>query len=187
MNLSINKTILKLKNFVNSNLYIIIFVTITLVAATVLGILFSNNYLSININPEISSTGKIVKINFESIELANTERERQAGLMNRQDLCDTCGMLFVFEESSYRSFWMENTYLPLDIIFIDDSGKVINISYDATPLDSEKRYKSDKPAKYVLEVNGGFSKKYDLKAGDIFKIQELIDSAKPYQKDLLGV
>lgn len=123
---------------------------------------------------------KLININFQYLELADSEQERQQGLMFRKELCKTCGMLFVFENSENRSFWMENTYLPLDIIFIDDTGKIINITPDAVPLDSSKRYNSTRPAKYVLEVNSGFSKEFDLVAGDRFDILEMIDSSKEF-------
>lgn len=157
------------------NVFLLSFI---LVLILVSGLIITTNNLK-KVSPEISSTGKIHRINFETIELADSEQERQFGLMNRKELCDTCSMLFVFDDINYRSFWMENTYIPLDIIFIDETGKIVNISNNAVPLDTSVRYNSTAPAKYVLEVNAGFSKQFDLKPGDQFKIDEMIAASKP--------
>nr|QOV09146.1 DUF192 domain-containing protein [uncultured Thermoplasmata archaeon] len=92
-------------------------------------------------------------------EVADTSAERAAGLMNRETLAQDWGMLFVFDTPQNVSFWMKNTLIPLDIIFIDSAGKVVNIEQaDPEPgvADAELiRYCSDSPVKWVLEVNQG--------------------------------
>lgn len=128
----------------------------------------------------ISSTGKVHNPKLSYIELADSQEERSKGLMNRQSLCRECAMLFIFEESSVRTFWMENTYIALDIIFLDQEGKIIAISENAEPLNRDKRYSSNFSSKYVLEVNSGFTKANDLQLGDQFKVQEMIQNGQPY-------
>lgn len=99
------------------------------------------------------------------IEVASNDFETQQGLMFRQSMADTQGMLFIFEGMEPRSFWMKNTFISLDIIYIDNQRRVVSIQKNATPL-SERSLPSDGPAQYVLEMNGGWSDKYGLKKGD---------------------
>jgi uncharacterized membrane protein (UPF0127 family) len=107
-----------------------------------------------------------------AIELAITPEEKMQGLMYRESLEEKSGMLFINENAAMLSFWMKNTYIPLDIIFIDENREIINIE-KADPCKQEKcpLYKSKGEAKYVLEINQGDSSKYDLKKGDklVFK------------------
>jgi uncharacterized membrane protein (UPF0127 family) len=113
------------------------------------------------------------------LEYALTNPQRAVGLMNRGSLCEDCGMLFVFENSQELSFWMKNTLIPLDIIFISREGVVTNIE-SATPELINKNdgdyitYKSNGEAIYVLEVNQGWSEKNQLKAGDRLNLNTLI-------------
>ncbi len=99
------------------------------------------------------------------IEKATDERERQFGLMFRRSMDEFQGMLFLFEESEARSFWMENTYIPLDIMFVDENNTILNIHHNATPLSKQSLHSKGK-AKYAVEVNGGFSERHQIKAGD---------------------
>lgn len=89
-----------------------------------------------------------------SIEIADNSLERQKGLMFRENLCTECGMLFIFKEDQPLKFWMKNTPIPLDIIFINSKKEVIGIHH-ATPCKEEKCeiYSSKEDGKYVLEVN----------------------------------
>jgi hypothetical protein len=89
------------------------------------------------------------------VEIANTEKERQTGLMFRESLCDDCGMLFVFEQEGLYGFWMKNTLIPLDIIFIDADFDVVDI-FHAVPCAGNvcDSYTPRQKALYVLEVNG---------------------------------
>lgn len=122
-----------------------------------------------NLNQNLSeiyiySDKKIIKV---SVETANDNEERLRGLMFREDLDEKRGMLFVFEDENNRTFWMKNTLIPLDIVFINKEFEIINIEY-ALPCKKEPcaLYKSKKPAKYVLEVNSNFTTKNDIDTGN---------------------
>lgn len=99
------------------------------------------------------------------VEIADDPRERARGLMFRRQMADDHGMLFDFFEEGRQSFWMENTYIPLDMLFINDDGTVDSIAREATPL-SERSIPSDGPVRYVLEINGGLSDKLGIRPGD---------------------
>ena len=101
------------------------------------------------------------------VETADEAGEQALGLMFRESLPENSGMLFIFPDSSPRSFWMKNTLIPLDIIFIDENFEIIDIKH-AVPCRAEPcaLYKSAKPAKYVLEVNEGFAEKNSVGVGD---------------------
>jgi uncharacterized protein len=88
------------------------------------------------------------------VETAITKEEQITGLMHRTELADHKGMLFIYPEPKLQTFWMKNTKIPLDIIFIDSEKKIVNIE-TATPCKTNNcpTYKSLKAAKYVLEIN----------------------------------
>jgi len=98
------------------------------------------------------------------VEIAQTEETASLGLMFREDLPDTRGMLFVFPQQQILSFWMRNTLIPLDIAFIDESGVIVDLQHMA-PLDESKNYISAEPALYALEVNVGWFEKHGIKVG----------------------
>ena len=98
-----------------------------------------------------------------SAEVAATEASRQQGLMNRQTMPAQDGMLFVFEQNQRFCMWMKNTYLPLSVAFVDDSGAIINIA-DMVPQ-SEQSHCATKPARYALEMNVGWFEKRGLRSG----------------------
>ena len=102
------------------------------------------------------------------VELARTEAEREKGLMDRHAMAETAGMLFDFGRDQMLMFWMKNTYIPLDMIFIDHGGHVVSIKHDAKPLD-ETTISSQVPAAGVLEVNAGVADRIGLKVGDEVK------------------
>ncbi|HIH17967.1 MAG TPA: DUF192 domain-containing protein [Nanoarchaeota archaeon] len=101
------------------------------------------------------------------VEIADEPYEHARGLMFRESMKDDEGMLFIFSDSEYRTFWMKNTLIPLDIIFIDGDSQIVDIT-TMQPCEKEpcETYTSSGPAKYVLEVNAGFAEKNGLKAGD---------------------
>lgn len=99
------------------------------------------------------------------IELAQTDEERALGLMNRKSMEDTQGMLFIFDFPSEQSFWMKNTYISLDIMYVDADMEIVSIRKYTTPL-SEDGVPSLKPAQYVVETNAGFADKYHVQVGD---------------------
>lgn len=99
------------------------------------------------------------------IELATTDEERANGLMNRKSMSDEQGMLFVFPAAEEQSFWMKNTYISLDIIYVNEQLEIVSVQKYATPL-SEESLPSFKKAMYVVEVNAGFCDKYHIAYGD---------------------
>jgi uncharacterized protein len=103
------------------------------------------------------------------VEIASTPGEVERGLMYRKSLDDGRGMLFVFQDEVVHSFWMKNTLIPLDIMFIardgPGAGRIVGIAENTTPL-SEAPISVGKPSTYVLEVPGGWSKRVGVKAGD---------------------
>lgn len=112
----------------------------------------------------ILDSNKVIKKKID-IEIADTEYDRELGLMFRKEMSDEQGMLFIFPVEDELSFWMRNTYIPLDMIFINTQKRIITIHKNTIPL-SEGSYRSNAPAKYVLEVNGGFTDRYQIKEGD---------------------
>jgi len=99
------------------------------------------------------------------VEIADDEAERTKGLMFRETLLADHGMLFLFPDEAERSFWMRNTILPLDIIYVSKTGQVVSIQknaipYDKTPLPSYGE------AAAVLEINGGLSDQLGIRPGD---------------------
>lgn len=102
------------------------------------------------------------------IELADTPIKRSYGLMDRKKLEENTGMLFVFPNKTNQVFWMQNTYIPLDIALLDDSGKIMQIE-SMVPM-STKLVVSDDPCKYALEMNKGWFLKNKINVGfQIFK------------------
>jgi len=111
---------------------------------------------------------------FLKVEIAKTEEERALGLMFRHSLPENRGMLFIFEKEEYQSFWMKNCFFPLDLIFMDKNGKIVDIKENFEPCKDDPcpSYKSKEKAKYVLEVNGGFCKKNNIKVGLLLKLPQ---------------
>lgn len=101
-------------------------------------------------------------------EIADSPSEWQEGLMYRESLGEDEGMLFVFPDENYRSFWMKNTLIPLDLLFLSSNGTIMDIKQDFQPCRTEfcGSYKSKEKAKYVLEVNGGLANINNLSIGD---------------------
>ncbi|WP_173024519.1 DUF192 domain-containing protein [Acidovorax sp. SRB_14] len=96
-------------------------------------------------------------------QVAKASQERQIGLMNRPSMPQHEGMLFVFEQPATQCFWMKNTLLPLTAAFVADDGSIVNLA-DMQPQ-TEDSHCSQKPVRYVLEMNQGWFAKKGLKAG----------------------
>jgi uncharacterized membrane protein (UPF0127 family) len=116
------------------------------------------NLLALNI---IKADGEKVTL---EVELAETDRQKERGLMERTELGENRGMLFVFDQEQTLSFWMKNTLIPLSIAYIDESGTIVDVQ-DMQPLD-ETPHPSAEPAKYALEVNQGFFEENGINVGD---------------------
>ncbi len=102
-------------------------------------------------------------------EVARTPDEREQGLMYRQELPEGTGMLFVFDEEAVRSFWMQNTYVPLDIAFLDVSLRVVDIQQMA-PQTTDP-HESAAPAMFALEVPQGWFAAHGVKVGNQAKVE----------------
>ncbi len=85
--------------------------------------------------------------------------------MYRTKMLEMRGMLFIFEYEKKQSFWMRNTFIPLDIIFVNKNYEIVKIHKNTQPF-ADTSYPSEAPAIYVVEVNGGFTDKYSVKEGD---------------------
>lgn len=128
-------------------------------------------------NPEFKKlriSGQNGDIEFR-VEIADDPSERSRGLMDRNSLKDDEGMLFIFEKSNYVNFWMKNTLIPLDMIFIDQNHKIVHIANDVKPCPKGTLncplYPSELPVKYVLEINAGLSKKHGFRNGDPVQLE----------------
>lgn len=124
-----------------------------------LSLLFLNNN-SIN---EVCFKEKCFKV-----EIANNEIERSQGLMFRQNLSENEGMLFIFPKEDNYNFWMKNTLIPLDIIWISKDKEVIYIQKNVLPCQKDpcQKYISPKKAQYVLEINANQTEKTEINIGD---------------------
>jgi uncharacterized membrane protein (UPF0127 family) len=124
-------------------------------------------------NTKFMKEGKLSFRNAESdeiitnidIEIAKSNYEIEQGLMYRRSLPANGGMLFVFPQANYRTFWMKNTFLSLDILFVNEDKEIIRICKNATPL-SEVSIPSGGKAQYVVEVLAGFTDAYEIHLGD---------------------
>jgi uncharacterized protein len=113
-----------------------------------------------------------------SVELAMTREEQARGLMYRTELEEGTGMLFVFDDESERTFWMSNTPIALDILYIRGDATIGSIASNTTPY-SEKTIPSRGPARYVLEVPGGWSQRHGVKTGDRVTLPDLAHAGRP--------
>jgi uncharacterized protein len=110
----------------------------------------------------IDKNGKeIAKID---IEIVNKNAERNQGLMYRTHMGEFQGMLFLFDKPAPQAFWMHNTYISLDIIYVNEKKEVVSIQKNAA-VQSDQSLPSLKPAQYVVEVNAGFSDRYGIVEG----------------------
>ena len=115
-------------------------------------------------NLQVIDSAGAEKASFD-IEFATTDYEQQTGLMYRTKMKDRQGMLFIFEDAQPRYFYMKNTYIPLDIIFVAPDSSIVSIAKDAKALD-ETVLPSGKPAKFVLEIKAGLSNNLHIQKGD---------------------
>ncbi len=106
------------------------------------------------------------------VEVADTPSKRELGLQYRRDLPPDRGMIFLFPTESEHSFWMKNTPLPLDMIFISKDLKIVGIVEQAVPFSTDSR-SVPAASQFVLEINGGLSKRHGIKAGDSVRFHAL--------------
>ncbi len=106
------------------------------------------------------------------LEVADAPEERARGLMYRKELAGDAGMIFVFPSSEEHGFWMKNTFVSLDMIFVGEDLKVAGVAADTEPL-SEETVTVGKPSKYVIEVVAGFCAKHGIAAGTTVRLTDV--------------
>ncbi len=111
------------------------------------------------------------------IELARTPEEQQRGLMFRESLPERTGMLFLFEDDDPHKFWMKNTMIPLDMIWMDGAGRVLFISADTPPCKADPcpNYGPEVPSRSVLEIAGGLAAKELVTVGSIIRFEDVTE------------
>ena len=111
------------------------------------------------------------------LEIASTPAQKAKGLSGRSSLCPQCGMLFIFSSDAIQTFWMKDTLIPLDMIFLDSKGTVVTIHTarpePGLPLHELTTYSSTAPARYVIELNANQSQKIGLNVGDTISLPQL--------------
>lgn len=110
------------------------------------------------------------------VEVANTPAKREMGLQYRRELADDRGMIFIFAVESQQSFWMKNTPIPLDMIFINRDHQIVGIVEQTTPFSLEPRSVAS-PSRYVLEIKGGLAKRHGIQAGDSVRFEGIATNA----------
>ncbi|WP_245622346.1 DUF192 domain-containing protein [Litoreibacter arenae] len=115
----------------------------------------------------VSVKGPFGQITFR-VEIADDAQERATGLMNRKSLPTLSGMLFVYERPQPLAFWMRNTLIPLDIIFVEPTGRIAKIHPNAVPLD-ETPIPGGDGLSHVLEIGGGLAARFGISEGDILR------------------
>lgn len=107
------------------------------------------------------------------VQVADTFNTRMMGLMFRQEMPQDEGMVFLFEQEQPLNFWMKNTFIPLDIVYMDNDWKVVSIQKNAKPCESDPcvLYPSKEKARYVLEIHAGLSDKLGIREGDTVQLQ----------------
>ena len=142
----------------------------------------SSHYLKDQINPHPPSDYSDGALDFVHmggsikasifVEIADTRETQIKGLMGRSDLNINKGMLFIFKQLKPRKFWMKNTLISLDIIFIGRDGCIVNIAESTTPM-SNQIYRSNGPIKYVVEVRAGFVKRFKIDSSTCIRWRRL--------------
>lgn len=124
-------------------------------------------------NPKLK-TGKVsfpeAKNEAVTVEITERDEDRQRGLMYRKSMPEDRGMIFTFEERENHRFWMHNTCIPLDMLFIDRDGTIVGIEENTSTMD-DSTFEVGCPSSYVLELNAGWTRKHGVKAGQKVKLE----------------
>lgn len=100
------------------------------------------------------------------IEFAESQYEKETGLMYRESMEDNQGMLFIYQEEAPRSFYMKDTYIPLDIIFYAADSTAVSFQENAEPMNETSLSSGGEPAQFVLEINAGLVEEWNIEEGD---------------------
>ncbi len=162
----------------NKNIKTVLAVALIAIAATVVYFVMnkkeSSEYLVVETSaPTFKKEGELLFISKAEretlaaidIEIADNDQKTAQGLMYRSSMPRNAGMLFLMPREEIQGFWMRNTYIPLDIIFVNSNKEIVTIHANTTPM-KENSYISTEPALYVVEVNAGYCKKNNIKEGD---------------------
>jgi len=130
--------------------------------------------------PSVAESGlRVTKMRIGSqnftLEIADTDATRTQGLMGRKSMPDDHGMIFVFPDEQPRAFWMMNTHIPLDLIYLDAAGRILSI-HQLKPFDATG-VRSEGAAKYAIELNQGAAARAGIKKGDLLTIPK--EAAEP--------
>lgn len=143
---------------------------IVIIIFVVLLLIYLSTKLFASKSSPIRSINQNIKDQTFTLEVADNNYLLAKGLSKRQSLCANCGMIFIFKKEMTQTFWMKDTLIPLDIIFINSSGVITNIvTAKPEPNKSDFQltlYQSSAPAKFVIELNADTSKNINLKSGD---------------------
>ena len=151
-------------------------IVIGILAIAVIGFFIVNNFITNN-EPDVEyyTFTKEGELTFTDslgtlkakidLEIADNDYERQLGLMNRKEMKENEGMLFIFPMQGNQSFWMRNTLISLDMIFINDQKKIVTI-HKNTKILSDQSYPASQPSMYVVEVLAGYTDKHNIQVGD---------------------
>lgn len=128
-------------------------------------------YRLLSKNPTNNSTINLnIKNEKFNLEIAKTLTQKSRGLSNRSSLCSNCGMIFVYQKEGTYPFWMKDTLIPLDIIWISNQGVITDIvtanPQPNTPITKLTLYQNTKPAQYIIELNAGRCREIELQAGN---------------------
>ena len=121
--------------------------------------------------PKVTITTKDGREVAFQVEIADTPAKREMGLQYRRELSDDKGMIFLFPSESVQSFWMKNTPIPLDMIFISGDKKIVGIVEQTAPFSLDPR-SVNVSSQYVLEINGGLSKRRGITTGDAVRFDD---------------
>ncbi len=119
-----------------------------------------------------SATGSLMRF---TAEVAGTEAAREKGLMMRDKMATSAGMLFVYQQPEHAYFWMKNTLIPLDMIFADATGRVTTVHSNAAPMD-ETPIDGGPDVSFVLEINGGLAARLGLAPGAAMRSDAIAQS-----------
>ena len=157
----------------------IFIIAVLAIAAIVVAFIVNNkesnlNFITKDTEPVFKKEGELIFISkvendtlaVIDIEIADNDQKTAQGLMYRSSMSENAGMLFFMDSERIQGFWMKNTYIPLDMIFVNSKKEIVTIHANTTPM-KQSSYFSTKPALYVVEVNAGFCHKNNIKEGDI--------------------
>jgi uncharacterized membrane protein (UPF0127 family) len=131
----------------------------------ILGLWVIQSTTACGADPKVTITTQQGREVVFQVEVADSPAKRELGLQYRRELASDRGMIFLFSEESLQTFWMKNTPIPLDMIFISRDLKVVGVVEQTVPFSLDSRSVAA-PSQYVLEINGGLAKHHGIQAGD---------------------